>query len=51
MSLCINNDLIWVSVPRCASVSIEKTLASSELEINFYKKKYFLIKIYMYMSN
>lgn len=44
MSLCINNDLIWVSVPRCASVSIEKTLASSELEINFYKKKIFFDK-------
>lgn len=26
MSVLINNDLIWVSIPRCASMSIEQTL-------------------------
>lgn len=26
MSICINNDLIWISVPRCASMSIEKSI-------------------------
>jgi len=26
MSLCLNNDLIWVSIPRCASMSIEKSI-------------------------
>lgn len=30
MSILLNNDLIWVSVPRCASTSIERTL----LQIN-----------------
>lgn len=29
MSILINNDLIWVSVPRCASLSIETTLLST----------------------
>lgn len=36
MSLCINNDLIWVSVPRCASKSIELSLLQSELDTNHY---------------
>ena len=37
MSLCINDDLIWVSVPRCASYSIENALFNSSLNINHYK--------------
>jgi hypothetical protein len=37
MSLCINNDLIWVSVPRCASTSIEKAILNSSLTINHHK--------------
>jgi hypothetical protein len=31
MSVLINNDLIWISVPKCASMSIEKTLLNSDL--------------------
>ena len=34
MSLCINNDLIWVSVPRCASTSIELSFLESKLNVN-----------------
>ena len=33
MSLLINNDLIWISVPKCASVSIETALIDSEIDI------------------
>ena len=33
MALLINNDLIWISVPRCASTTIEYDLLNSELEI------------------
>lgn len=32
MSICINNDLIWISVPRCASMSIEKSIINSDLK-------------------
>ena len=31
MGLLINNELIWISVPRCASVSIESALLNSNL--------------------
>lgn len=37
MSICINNDLIWVSVPRCASTSIERAILNSSLTINHYR--------------
>lgn len=33
MGLLINNELIWISVPRCASVSIESALLNSNLNI------------------
>lgn len=33
MSILINNDLIWLSIPRCASVSIENALFQSDLTI------------------
>lgn len=33
MSILINNDLIWISVPKCASMSIERALLNSELDI------------------
>lgn len=33
MSLLINNELIWLSVPRCASHSIENALYNSDLKI------------------
>ena len=33
MGLLINNELIWISVPRCASVSIERALLNSNLNI------------------
>jgi len=36
MSLIINNDLIWISVPKCASLSIEKALIDSELDIKLH---------------
>jgi hypothetical protein len=41
MSLLINDELIWISIPRCASHSIESALLSSNLKItkaNGYKK-------------
>ena len=44
MSLCIDNELIWVSIPRCASVSIEKSLSNSQLNIRYYKKSMFFDK-------
>ena len=37
MSLCINNDLIWISIPRCASSSIESSFLKSTLKINHFK--------------
>lgn len=37
MSILINNNLIWVSVPRCASTSIENALLNSNLNIIHYK--------------
>lgn len=36
MSLLINDDLIWISVPKCASHSIEKSLLNSDLNIKYY---------------
>ena len=36
MSLLINDDLIWISVPKCASISIEKSLLNSDLNIKYY---------------
>lgn len=33
MSLLINNELIWVSIPKCASMSIEDALLKSNLDI------------------
>jgi hypothetical protein len=36
MSICINNDLIWISIPRCASTSIENSLQNTEnLDIKY----------------
>lgn len=32
MSLLINDDLIWISIPKCASMSIERALINSELD-------------------
>lgn len=33
MSLLINNDLIWVATPKCASISLKRCLLASNLEI------------------
>jgi hypothetical protein len=33
MSLLINEDLIWISVPKCASLSIEHALINADLDI------------------
>ncbi len=38
MSLLINNELIWVSIPKCASFSIENALLKSNLDITQYSK-------------
>jgi hypothetical protein len=38
VSLLINNDLIWVSVPKCASFSIEDALLKSNLDIKKHSK-------------
>jgi hypothetical protein len=43
MSLLINNDLIWISIPKNASYSVESALLNSNLKVklsNGYKKKY-----------
>lgn len=36
MSHLINNELIWVSIPKCASYSIEQALRSSKLKLETY---------------
>jgi hypothetical protein len=36
MSFLINNDLIWVSIPKCASISIEMSLLDSDLNVKPY---------------
>jgi len=38
MGLLINNELIWVSIPKCASFSIERALINSSLNIKKLKK-------------
>lgn len=38
MSLCINNDLIWVAIPRCASYSVQTALLNSDLDIKLYSE-------------
>jgi hypothetical protein len=37
MSICVNNDLIWVATPKCASMSIECAFINSNLNTNHYK--------------
>jgi hypothetical protein len=50
MSLLINDDLIWVSVPKCASISIEKALLNSDLDIKLHSEyKYNLQKLNKHM--
>jgi hypothetical protein len=50
MSLLINDDLIWISVPKCASLSIEHALIDSELDIKlFLEYKYNLQKLNRHM--
>lgn len=44
MSMCINDDLIWVSIPRCASISIEAAFTNSNLNKKYYKKSMFFDK-------
>jgi hypothetical protein len=34
MSYLINNDLIWVAIPKCASISIERALVKTNLILN-----------------
>jgi len=38
MSLLINNDLIWLSIPKCASLSIEAALMNSEIDIKLHSE-------------
>lgn len=38
MSICLNNDLLWLSIPRCASASIEKAIIDSKIPMEFYLK-------------
>jgi hypothetical protein len=46
MSLLINDDLIWISTPKCASLSIEHALINSDLDIKMYSEyKYSLQKL------
>jgi len=40
MSLCINDDLIWVSIPRCGSFSIEESLIMHpQLDVKHFELK------------
>jgi hypothetical protein len=53
MSLLINNDLIWISVPKCASLSIEKALMDSEIDIRLhteYRYNYEKKKLHMHLQ-
>ena len=36
MSHLINNELIWISIPKCASYSIEQALRNSKLKLELY---------------
>ncbi len=36
MSHLINNELIWISIPKCASYSIEQALRKSKLKLEMY---------------
>jgi hypothetical protein len=38
MSLLINDGLIWISVPKCASISIERALINADLDIKLYSE-------------
>ena len=49
MSLLINNDLIWVSIPKCASISIETALLNSNLNITKFSE--YEEKIVMSLKN
>jgi len=40
MGLLINNELIWISVPKCASSSIENALLNSNLKIEKHRQYY-----------
>jgi hypothetical protein len=40
MSLLVNDDLIWVSIPRCASTSIERAFIDSSLDVKHYTYGY-----------
>jgi hypothetical protein len=44
MSLLINNDLIWVSIPKSASISIERALLTSDLTITPYSEYSYVIE-------
>jgi len=39
MSILINNELIWISIPKCASFSIESSLILSKLDIKRFGKE------------
>ncbi len=44
MSLLINDEIIWISIPRCASNSIERSLYSSKLKIDHSDQNYWNLK-------
>ena len=46
MSVLINNDLIWISVPKCASMSIEKTLLNSDLNTKIHPEYKYSVEKY-----
>ena len=45
MSLLINEDLIWISIPKCASVSIESALIKSDLDIKYCNEYIYLHQV------
>ena len=40
MAYLINDDIIWLSIPKCASYSIEKALVNSNLKLKKYNEPF-----------
>jgi hypothetical protein len=53
MSICINDELIWVSIPRCASTSIEDALMNSKLNCKYpynYEETYYNRGLHLHLE-
>jgi len=49
MGFLINNDLIWISIPKCASTSIQDALENSNLDIKKHKDYFLLPKKHLHI--